>query len=128
VSTEDGGERPASDHALLDTAGLADAEAVAWLVARYEERAVTGRPLVLALRPRLIAARRAVLDGIVAHVERRGGELLTAQAYVERVMRVRPRRWGVWVDLGQGPHDAAQLARDVEVATRIWRSGIRSGR
>ena len=116
VSTEDGGERPASDHALFRQAGLSDADALAWLIARYDERFPTGRPLVLALQPRLIAAHRRVLDDLVAHVVRRGGELLTAEAYVERTMRVRPGRWGVWVDLSQGPHDAAQLARDVQAA------------
>ena len=113
VSTEDRGERPASDHELFRKAGLSDAEALAWLVARYEERAATGRPLVLALEPRLIAAHRTVLDGFAAHVDRRGGEWLSADGYVERAMQARPHRWGIWVDLSQGPHDAAQLARDV---------------
>jgi peptidoglycan/xylan/chitin deacetylase (PgdA/CDA1 family) len=116
VSTEDRGERPASDHALFQQAGLSDADALAWLIARYEERATTGRPLVLALRPGLSVLHRQVFDRLVAHVDRRGGELLTAQGYVERAMRVRPSRFGVWVDLSQGPHDAAQLARDVQAA------------
>lgn len=116
VSTEDRGERPASDHELFRKAGLSDADALTWLVARYDERAITGRPLVVAFRPRLIAAHRQVLDGLIAHVKGHGGSLLSADGYVERAMRVRPHRWGIWVDLSQGPHDAAQLARDVEAA------------
>src|SRR5262245_19365234 len=39
VSTEDRGERPASDHALFHQIGLSDEAALAWLMARYEERA-----------------------------------------------------------------------------------------
>ena len=116
VSTEDRGERPASDHELFGRAGLSDADALAWLIARYEERAATGRPLVVALQPRVIAAHRPVLDGFIAHVDRRGGLLLSADGYAERAMQVRPDRFGVWVDFSQGPHDAAQLARDVEAA------------
>jgi len=116
VSTEDRGHRPVSDHELFRSASVSDADALAWLIARYDERATTGRPLLLALHPRLIATHRAVLEGFIAHVERRGGEWLSADGYVERVMQTLPRRWGIWVDLSQHPHDAAQLARDVEAA------------
>ncbi len=113
VSNEDGGERLASDYDLFETAGFSDAEALAWLKARFDERRALDRPLVLMLKPRIIAGHRSVLDGFLAHVEAARGEFLTADDYASKAAELRPRRFGVWVDFSRGPHDAELLRRDL---------------
>ena len=113
ISNEDGGETLASDYDLFESAGLSDTEALAWLKARFDERRALDRPLVLLLRPRIIARHRSVLDGFFAHVEAARGEFLTADDYVENAGAARPTRFGVWVDFSQGPHDAELLRRDL---------------
>lgn len=113
VSNEDGGERLASDYDLFESAGFSDPEALAWLKARFDERRALDRPLVLLLRPRIIARHRDVLDDFFAHVESAGGEFLTADDYMEKAGAERPTRFGVWVDFSQGPHDAELLRRDL---------------
>ncbi|HYC56314.1 MAG TPA: polysaccharide deacetylase family protein [Candidatus Binatia bacterium] len=114
VSTEDGGERLASDYDLFESARMTEAQALAWLQRRFDERAHTGRPLVVQLRPRLMAEKPALLADFIDLVRQRGGELMTADQYVTHAMEVQPSRSGVWVDFSQGEHDVGQLVADLE--------------
>jgi len=116
LSNEDGSERLASDYDLFERAGMTEAQALAWLQRRFDERAARRRPLVVMFRPRLLAQRQSLLPDFLDLVRQRGGELMTAQQYVDRVLDAAPSRSGVWVDFSQGSHDIPQLVEDVVAA------------
>jgi uncharacterized lipoprotein YddW (UPF0748 family)/peptidoglycan/xylan/chitin deacetylase (PgdA/CDA1 family) len=102
-----------SDYDIFLKHRLSDAAALGWLVERYEERAVSGRPLVLLLHPRIIVEHARVLRGFIDHAARRGARFLGAEDYVRQSQRPTASSLGVWINLSNGPHSADQIAADL---------------
>ncbi|MFT4569827.1 MAG: peptidoglycan/xylan/chitin deacetylase (PgdA/CDA1 family) [Hyphomicrobiaceae bacterium] len=114
ISVEDGGQRPVSDFDLFADQAMTDDQALAWLLARLDERAGTGRPLVALLRPRIMAQHPALLDRFVSAARADGAEFITADQWIQRNRRPTGKRRALWVDLSQGPVDAALLRKDID--------------
>jgi peptidoglycan/xylan/chitin deacetylase (PgdA/CDA1 family) len=103
----------ASDYDLFVKQRLSDDAALNWLIERYEERAVLGRPFVLALHPRTMVEHAGVLRGFIEHAAQHGAAFLSADDYVRLSQQHSATSLGVWINLTNGAHSAEQIAADL---------------
>jgi peptidoglycan/xylan/chitin deacetylase (PgdA/CDA1 family) len=104
----------ASDYDLFFKSRLSDEAALSWLVERYEERAVLGRPFVLLMHPKIIVEHAGVLRGFIEHAAQRGASFLGADDYVRLSQRHNASSLGVWINFTNGSHSAEQIAADLQ--------------
>lgn len=109
-------ETLAADFDLFVTRRMPDAAALSWLIDRFEERTVLGRPLVLLMHPRVIVDHGAVLSGLIEHATRRGAAFLSAEQYARQTESRTASLSGVWINLGAAPHEPQQISRDLHAA------------
>ncbi len=116
ISVADGSDAPVSDYEIFERRQMHDDEALAWLLARLDERAASGRPLVVLLHPRIAAGHADVLGRFVEQARAAGAIFVTADGWREALRHPTGARRALWVDLSQGAVDAGQLADDVRSA------------
>jgi peptidoglycan/xylan/chitin deacetylase (PgdA/CDA1 family) len=110
--------RLVSDFDIFLKDELSDQEALDFMIAAYERHASAGRPFVVLLHPRIIAAHADVLHAFIAHATARGSDFVTADEYVRSLEErsAETERVGLWVDLGTESGDPRQLAQDAAAA------------
>jgi peptidoglycan/xylan/chitin deacetylase (PgdA/CDA1 family) len=106
----------ASDYEIFVERRLSDEAALAWLMERYRERAITGRPFVFLMHPHIMAAHAPVLAAFVDQAVDRGASFLSADGYLERVEERTAPSLGAWINLSGGPHSVQQTAQDLKAA------------
>ena len=105
-----------SDYDIFVERSLSGDAALSYLKEAYDQRAAAGRAFVVLLHPRIIAAHRQVLHGLIEHIRATGAEFMSVDQYVAATRSATPRRTGVWIDLSLGAHDPAQTAADLRAA------------
>jgi peptidoglycan/xylan/chitin deacetylase (PgdA/CDA1 family) len=106
----------ASDYEIFVEHRLSDEAARAWLIERYQERALLGRPFVLLMHPRIIAEHAGVFAAFIEHAAGRGASFLSADAYMTQLEQRAAGSLGAWINLSGGPHSARQTAEDLKAA------------
>jgi peptidoglycan/xylan/chitin deacetylase (PgdA/CDA1 family)/uncharacterized lipoprotein YddW (UPF0748 family) len=103
----------ASDYDLFLKYQMTGNKVLEWLKTNYNDRAKTGRPLVLLLHPRIIAKHAETLHDFIRYVKEESGVFLSFDQYLEKSTISPDKRLGVWVDFSNGTHDPHKIVKDV---------------